>query len=196
MDGDFTTLFFGAVIAIVSSIVTYWVNHLLSVREQRLKREFEITEKGRDFFHQTYGIVASLSDLVTPFLIEDDSDSLMICIEKGYMMQPKKDIIKRYKQNYEKCAKEWYECREKGLEVFITEESADLLRHFWAYAGFFYETEDWEKNKEVIKRFGTISRQFCNQLDKILGLTQRKSRIPKWLNPKNWRRIIRSENID
>jgi hypothetical protein len=195
MDGDLTTLFLGAVIAIVSSIVTYWVNHLLSVREQRLKREFEKTEKGRDFFHQIYGIVATLSDMATPFLIEDDSDNLMILIEKGYTMLPKKEIIKRYKQNYEKCSKLWYESREKGFEVFVTEESGDLLRKFWAYAGYFYETEDWEKDKDVIKRFGTISRQFCNQLDKILGLTERKSRIPKWLNPKNWRRIIWSEKV-
>lgn len=195
MNGDLTTLFLGAVIAIVSSTVTYFVNHLLNVREQRLKREFEITEKGRDFFHQIYGIVASLSDLVTPFLIEDDSDNLMICTEKGYMMQPKKEIIKRYKQNYERCAKAWYECREKGLEVFITEESADLLRRFWAYAGYFYETEDWEKNKEVIKKFRAISWQFCNHLDKIIGLPKRESRIPKWLNPKKWPTIIRSEKV-
>lgn len=195
MDGDLTILFVGAVIAIVSSVVTYWVNHLLNLKEERIKREFEIREKGRDFFHQTYGIVASLSDMVTPFLIEENLENLMILTEEGYTMLPQKEIIKRYKETYEKHSKLWYESREKGLEVFFTEEMADLLRNFWGYAGYFYDIDSWEEKKEVIKIFGTISRQFLNKLDKLLGLTERKSRIPKWLNPKNWSRIIRSEKI-
>jgi len=195
LDGDLTILFIGAVIAIISSVVTYWVNHLLNLREERIKREFGIREKGRDFFHQTYGIVASLSDMVTPFLIEENLENLMILTEEGYTMLPKKEIIKRYRETYKKHSKLWYESREKGLEVFFTEEMADLLRNFWGFAGYFYDTDNWEEKKEIIKIFGTISRQFLNKLDKLLGLTERKSEIPKWLNPKNWRRIIRSERI-
>jgi hypothetical protein len=59
---------------------------------------------------------------------------------------------------------------------------ANLLRKFWGYAGYFYDTNDWDGNKDVIQAFGAISRQFLNKLDRILGLTEQKSRLPKWLN--------------
>lgn len=196
LDGELTTLLVGAIIAIISSIATYSVNHLLNLREQKVEREFEIREKGRDFFHQTYGIVATLSDMVTPFLIEGNLADLIILTENGYTILPRKEIIRRYKATYEECAKSWYESRERGLEVFVTEEMADLLRRFWGYAGYFYDVDDWEGNKEALKGFGTISRQFLNKLDKILGLTERKPRTPKWLNPKKWRRIIQGKKVD
>jgi hypothetical protein len=184
LDVDLTTLFIGAIIAIVSSTVTYWVNHLLNLREERIKREFEIREKGRDFFHETYGIVATLSDMVTPFLMEGNPPNLTILTEKGYTSMPRKEVIKRYRAAYEECSKLWFASRGKGLEVFVTQEMAELLRRFWGYAGHFYDTDNWEGNETAIKEFGTISRKFLNKLDKILGLTEPKPRIPKWLNPK------------
>lgn len=195
MNGELINLFVGALIGILGSIVAYCVNHFLKLREQRLIREFEIREKGRDFYHQIYGIIAVLSGFVTSFL-QEDSDEAMVLVEKGYVLQPKKDIIKRYKQAYEKYAKLWYESREKGLEVFVKKELADYLEKFWGYAGYFNEKDEWDEDKEIIKKFKGVSLRICDDMDKLLGLSEKKSRVPQWLKPKNWRTIIRGEKLD
>jgi len=194
VNGDLTILFIGAVIGVFASIITYWVNHLLKLREQRLIREFEITEKGREFYHRIYGVVAILSDYVSSFL--QDSDKAMVLSENGYVLKLKPEIIKNYKKAYEKYSRFWFESREEGLEVFISKEMAKYLAKFWGYAGYFHETDEWDKNREFLVNFKVISQKICDDLDKMLGITERKSWIPKWLNPRNWRIIIGSEKLD
>ena len=190
MDGDLTILFIGAVIAIISSIVTYWVNHFLKLREQRVLREFEIREKGREFYHRLYGVVAVLSDYVTSFL--QDSDNAMVLTEDGYVLKPKQEIIKKYQESYEKYSKFWFESREKGLEVFIPKRMAKDLAGFWGYAGYFHDATTWNEHPRFLTTFKEISQTICDDIDRTLGITEKKSRIPKWLNPKKWCIIRRS----
>ena len=190
MDGDLTILFIGAVIAIISSIVTYWVNHFLRLREQRILREFEIREKGREFYHRLYGVVAVLSDYVTSLL--QDSDNAMVLTEDGYVLKPKQEIIKKYQESYEKYSKFWFESRERGLEVFIPKNMAKDLAGFWGYAGYFHDATAWNEHPRFLTTFKEISQTICDDIDRTLGITEKKSRIPKWLNPKKWRMIIRS----
>jgi len=194
LDANLTTLFLGAVIAIVSSIVTYWVNHFLKLREQKVLREFEIREKGREFYHQLYGVVAVLSDYVTSFL--QDSDNVMVLAEDGYVLKPKQEIIKKYQESYEKYSKFWFESREKGLEIFIPKNMAKDLADFWGYAGYFHDTTVWSEYPKFLTTFKEISQRICDDIDKKLGITERKSRIPKWLNPKKWHVILRSEQYE
>jgi len=190
LDGDLTILFIGAVIAIISSIVTYWVNHFLRLREQRILREFEIREKGREFYHRIYGIVAILSDYVTSFL--QDSGNAMVLTEDGYVLKPKNEIIKKYQESYEKYSTFWFESREKGLEVFIPKSMAKDLAGFWGYAGYFHDVTAWSEHPKFLTTFKEISQTICDDIDRTLGITERKSRKPKWLNPKKWRIIRRS----
>ena len=192
---DELTLIIGAIIGVVSSIITYWINHILRVREQNILRDFGIREKGREFFHQTYGIVTSLSDIVAPFANEDNVNSAMILTEKGYIVLSKEEIVKRYKESYSKYSKLWYDSREIGLEIFLNAEFVKTLSNFWAYAGYFNDNDDWEKNRDKIEEFKTISVSFCDEMDVLMGLCEKKKRIPKWLNTKNWLKIIRSEDI-
>lgn len=203
MDGDLTTLFIGAVIGILGSIVAYCVNHLLKLREQRFLREFEIREKGREFYHQIYGAVAVLSDYVTSWLQKDfptarflDRDKAMILTENGYVLKPKIEIIERYRESFEKYSKFWFESREKGLEIFIPKNMAMDLTTFWGFAGYFRETKAWDQSERLMKIFKEISQKICDDIDKKLGITEKKSRVPKWLNPTNWRRIIRSGKLE
>lgn len=185
LNGELTNLFIGAIIALLASAVTYCLNHFLKLREQRLIREFEVREKARGFYHQVYGVVAMLTDFVTSFL-KEDSHKVWVLTEKGYSLLPKRQVIERYKQAYEECARFWFESRKKGLEVFFTKESAGDLEKFWGYAGYFYENNDWETHKEFITTFKEISQKICDDMDKLLGLREKKSRIPKWLNPRHW----------
>jgi hypothetical protein len=194
LNGDVVSLFIGAIIGILGSITAYGVNHLLKLREQRFLREFEIREKGRDFYHQIYGVVAVLSDYVTSFLQE--SDDAMILTENGYVLRPKSEIIEKYQKSYEKYSKLWFESREKGLEVFIPKNMASNLARFWGYAGYFHETAEWNKNQTFLRAFKEISQNICDDIDKTLGITEKKSRIPKWLNPRNWHKFTRSEKVD
>lgn len=174
MNGNISLLLIGATIGILGSIVGYCINHLLKLREQRIVREFEIQEKGREFFHQTYGLVAQLSDFATSILREDDSDKSMILIESGYTIKPITEIIKRYKQAYEEHAKFWYEARKKGLEVFLPKDLAKNLAFFWAYAGYLYERDEWNE-LEKLREFEKVSRNITETIDKLLGLSERKS---------------------
>jgi len=160
---DVLTLFIGAIIGIISGIATYVVNHFLSIREKKLIRDFEVREKGRDFFHQTYGAIATLSDMVKPFCDKNDATEGTILTEDGYISLPKEEVIRRYQRAYAKYAKFWYESREKGLEIFITSKFIVILSYFWAFASFFNEKEENWNNYEAMAKF----REFSNNTSKI-----------------------------
>lgn len=196
MDGDLTILLLGAVVGITATIVGYCVNHALNLRERKITREYDIREKGRDFFHQIYGMVAVLGDQTTSFLQDQKSDRGLVLVETGYAFLPKNEIIKKFKQNYEMYAKLWWESRLKGLEVYATKGLASHLERFWAFAGYFYETEDWVNNEGLIRKFQNTSQQITDEIDRLLGISSRKSLFPQWLNPRKWRYILRGGKID
>lgn len=193
MDGELLLPLVSAIFAIIGIAIGYVLNHALTLRERKITRDFEIREKGRDFYHQTYGLVAVLSDLIASVLNERDSDKATVLTEKGYDSLPKEDIVKRYKKEYKKYSKFWYESRDKGLEVFLTKRFASSLGKFWAYAGHFYSSNNWENDVENMKGLEGVSLGFLHDMDTLLGLNEKESRIPKWLNPKKWRMILRSE---
>jgi hypothetical protein len=193
LDGELLLLLIGVVIGILGSILGYALNHLLTIREGRIVRDFEIREKGRKFFHQTYGVVALLSDLVRSVLDNEDSDKATVLTEEGYDLLRKEDIVKTYKDEYDKHSEFGYNVREKGLEVFLTKELADYMGKFWAYAGYFYSLDNWNNETENMRKFQSISQEILDTMDRMLGLNEK---IPKWLNPKKWRRILRSGKLD
>ena len=194
MNGDLTTLLVGAAIGISGAIFGYCVNHFLKLREQRIVREFEIREKGREFYHQIYGLVARLSDFSTSILRENGSGKTMVLIESGYTMQPIAELIKRYKQAYKEHARFWYEVRKQGLEVFLPKDLAKNLAVFWAYAGYLYAKNNWNEDRKILADFEATSTMICEKIDKLLGLSEKKSLKEKWLNPRKLRSIIRGED--
>jgi len=195
LNGDLTILVIGATIGILGGIVGYCLNHLLKLREQKVVREFEIREKGREFFHQIYGFVALLSDFATSILRENGSGNAMVLIESGYTMQPTAKIIKRYKETYKEQARFWYEIRKQGLEVFLPIDLAKNLAIFWAYAGYFYAKDSWNEEKKLLADFEATSTMICENIDKLLGLSEKKSLKEKWLNPRKWRYIIQGKDV-
>jgi hypothetical protein len=196
LDGEWLSILIGAIIGILASIVGYFVNYLLKLKEQRFVREFEIREKGREFYHQVYGIVAVLTEFVTSFLQDENSDKAMVLIEKGYASIPKKDIIRRYRKAFKAYSAFWCEARGKGLEVFVNKELKKKLEKFWGYAGYFYEKDGWAENKEIISAFEKNSQEFIDIMDGLLGLREKQSILPKWLNHKNWHIILWSGKSD
>lgn len=192
---DIVTLLIGALIGIISGIITYLANHFLNIREQKIERDFDVREKGRDFFHQTYGTMATLSDMVVPFKDNANVTEAIILTEEGYIVLQKAEIIRRYKTAYAKYAKLWYESRERGLEIFLMKDFVKILAKFWAYAGYFNDDEkNWE-NKEAIAKFEALRDAYCDGMDKLMGLAEPK-RLPKWLNPKEWYKRLRGESIE
>lgn len=177
-------LLIGAVFTLIGGIFGYILNHLLTVREREITRDFEIREKGRGFYHRTYGVVAVLSDLVASVLKERNSDRAVVLTEKGYSWLPKEDIVKRYKKEYEEYSRFWYEARHRGLEVFLLKEFSDKLETFWGYSFHFHSLDNWDNEMDNMESFKNISQMILDYLDKLLGLNVKKSRIPKWLNPK------------
>lgn len=192
---DVLTLLIGALIGIISAIVGYVANHLLSIREQRIERDFEIREKGRDFFHQTYGAIASLSDLVVSCKDTTETNQATVLTENGYVALSKEEIIERYKTAYAKYVKMWYESREKGLEIFLMKDFVKTIATFWAYAGYFNEDEKNWDNKEAIAKFAEVRDSYCERMDKLMGLSEPKH-LPKWLNPKNWYKQLRGKKLE
>jgi hypothetical protein len=193
---DTLTLLLGAFIGIISGIATYSVNHFLNVREKKLLRDFEVREKGRDFFHQIYGTVTTLSDMVVPFKDEQITKEAVILAEEGYIALPKEQIIVRYQIAYSKYAKLWYESREKGLEIFLMKDFVEIISKFWAYAGYFnQDMKNWA-NREAISNFEKIRQTYCDRMDRLMGIAEPHHIIPKWLNPNTWSRQLRGENIE
>ena len=193
---DIETLVIGGIIALISSFVTYLVSHYLRIREQTIVRDFEIREKGRDFFHQTYGAVTTLSDMVEPFSNKENIDEATILTENGYKLLEKPEIKRRYKEAYQKYSKVWYEAREKGLEIFLTKRFVKVIATFWAYASYFDDIDEWKNETENIKKFKKVSDQYCDEMDKLMGLCDKNSRLPKWLNLNKWGIILRDETDD
>lgn len=179
-----------ALFTVIGAIVGILISNFLTLRERRKMREIEIREKGREFYHQLYGVIAVLSDYATSFL--QDSNNVMVLTEDCYVLKPKQEIIKKYQESYEKYSKFWFESREKGLEIFIPKNMAKDLANFWGYAGYFHDTTAWNEYPKFLTTFKEISQRICDNIDKTLGITERKSRIPKWLNPKKWHISIRS----
>jgi hypothetical protein len=137
LDGELLLPLASAVFTIIGIAIGYVLNHALTLRERKITRDFEIREKGRVFYHRTYGLVAVLSDLVGSVLKDRDADKAVVLTEKGYVWLPKEDIVKRYKKEYEQYSKFWYEARHRGLEVFLLKEFSDKLEMFWGYAFHF-----------------------------------------------------------
>lgn len=185
MEVDLYTLLLGAFIGLVSSIVAYTVNHVLNLRERRLVRKFEKAEKGRDFFQQTYGIVSTLGDYVVSFLQE--SDKPMVLMDKGYVACSKPEIIEAYGRAYIKYSKFWFESREKGFEIFITEQMEERFAPFWGYASYFNENSDWDSDKKLLLKFGQICQTLCDEMEQLLGLSEKK----KWYQRLNTSMINR-----
>ena len=153
-------------------------------------------EKKADFFHQIYGTVTTLSDMVVPFKSDKSTNKAVVLTQKGYVALPKEEIIKRYKMVYAKYTQLWYKSREEGLEIFLMKDFVDIISKFWAYAGYFNENKEHWENKEAISNFETIRQTYCDKMDKLMGLSEPNHFIPKWLNPKRWNRVLRGENIE
>ncbi|MCW4005687.1 MAG: hypothetical protein NWF04_03705 [Candidatus Bathyarchaeota archaeon] len=175
---DTLTLLIGALIGIVSGIVSYIVNHLLSIREKKVIRDFEVREKGREFFHLTYGAIATLSDMVKPFCDNKKATEGTILTENGYVSLPKAEIIKRYKTAYAKYSLLWYNSREKGLEIFWTNKFIEILSFFWGYASYFNEKEENWANYDAMIKFREYSAQYVVAMDKLMGLHDDR-KVPK-----------------
>jgi hypothetical protein len=190
---DILTLVLGAVIGIISVIVGYVANHLLNLREKRFARDFEVREKGREFFHQTYGAIATLSDMVKPFCDNQEATEGTVLTENGYVSLQKAEIIKRYKIAYAKYAKIWCDSRDRGLEIFWTSKFIEILSFFWGYASYFNEKEDNWTNYEAMIKFREYSAQYVEGMDNLMGLHDDKEIVPKWLNLKQWSKILRGE---
>jgi hypothetical protein len=152
-------------------------------------REFDVREKGRAFFHQIYGMVSSLSGFTQSFQV-DNSNHVLILMEKGFVITSREDAISKYRETYEKYSKLWYEAVQNGYEVFINEDLKVKLTDFWGYAIALGSNKDWNKRNASLVEFEKTSREICDALDTLLGLPEKKSRIPKWLNPREWRRTI------
>lgn len=193
---ELSLLLIGAIFTLIGGIVGYVFNHLLALRERKITRDFEIREKGRNFFHRTYGLIAVLSDLVASVLKARDSHEAVILTEKGYLWLPKEDIVKRYKKEYEEYSRFWHKARHRGLEVFFLKEFSDKLEVFWGYAWYFNSLDNWDNETYNMEGFKNISQLILDYLDKLLGLNVQKSRIPKWLNPKKWLSILQSGKSD
>lgn len=190
---DILTLLLGAVIGIISVIVGYVANHLLNLREKRFARDFEVREKGREFFHKTYGAIATLSDMVKPFCDSREAVEGTVLTENGYVSLPKTEIVKRYKIAYAKYARFWFDSRDAGLEIFWTSKFIEILSLFWGYASYFNDKEENWTNYDAMIKFREYSAQYVEAMDKLMGLNDNKQKVPKWLNPKQWSKILRGQ---
>jgi len=192
MNSDLATLLIGASIGILGTASGYYLQYLLKIKEQHMAREYRVREKGRDFFHRIYGMVSILSGYAASFLA-DGSDRIMILTDTGYSFQSGTDVIKTYKEAYEKQSRIWFSSVESGLEVFITEALSKQLATFWAYAQYLYENNDWNMQTQNLRDMEEVSHRICHTIDELLGLAEKRSSRPKLLSLKYLRLVIRGE---
>lgn len=179
MNGDLSFII-GVAVGFVVSLIGYLINHLLSLREKSVIREFEMRKEGKEFFKRLYGCVAHLSDLVASYYRVINSDKAIMFTEKGYRMATKPEIAKEFKEAYESHVKLWYESRKKGDEIFLTLELARSMESFWGNALFLSESDVWKK--ESLNTFGMVSDKIMSTIEELLGLKRKKwLRMPKSL---------------
>ena len=79
----------------------------------------------------------------------------------------------------------------RGLEIFWTSKFIEILSFFWGYASYFNDKEENWSGYDAMIKFREYSAQYVEAMDKLMGLNDYILKLLKWLNPKQWSKILK-----
>jgi len=183
LNGEWLTLLIGALIG-------YSVGYFFRMRERSITREFEMYQKGMHYLQSLYGFVSCLFDLVDGYIRAVDKGKAQISDLNGFIYLTPKEIVEKYRTNYEEFAKFMGEGKKNGNEVFLRKDLAQDMQDFWGLASYCYEEKEWDKH--LSDKFDVVAVEVIDRIEHLLGI-RRESLLkgPKWLKPTELRAIIR-----
>jgi len=190
LNDDLLILLIGAIIGVLASLLGYYINYLLRMREVSISREFEMYQKGMSYLQNLYGFLSVLFDLVDGYVRAVEKGKAQVSDASGFIYLAPKQIVTRYKTKYEEFSKFMGEEKNKGSEVFLRKDLAQDVTQFWALASYFYEKGKWDKH--LADKFDDATVKAMERIEEMLGITRRPLlKRPKWLNPREIRTIFR-----
>lgn len=161
----------GAIIALLSSLSTYVTNHLLKLREERIKREFEIRKEGMEFFKSLYGHISILSEIISSYCRAVRNENAGIISKEGFIYLRPEEFYEGFKEKYKAFSAFFYDCRIKGYEIYFPVELATKLSDFWAIIYLF--SNGYEDISELSK-IDELSEEIMTIIEEILGMPRKK----------------------
>ncbi len=186
-------LLIGGIIGILASLLGYYINYLLKMREVSIQREFEMYQKGMSYLQTLNGFLSVLFDLVDGYVRAIEKGKAQISDIDGFIYLTSAQIVDKYKTSYEEFTKFIGWRKKKGSELFLRKDLAHDITEFWALASYFYEEGDWDKH--LADRFDTVTTRAMERIEILLGVTRKQLKRPKWLKPKEIRAILRGDKI-
>ena len=189
MNDDIFILLVGAIIGVVASILGYYINYLLRIREASVTREFEMYQKGMSYLKNLYGLLSVLFDLVDGYVRATERGKAQVSDVFGFVYLTPDEIAERYKAKYEKFTEFMGEGKDNGSEVFLRKDLARYMTEFWGLASYLYEEGKWDRH--LADRFGDNATEAMERIEELLGIRRKLLKRPKWLKPTEIRAILR-----
>lgn len=158
-------------IALLSSLSTYVTNHLLKLREERIKREFEIRKEGMEFFKSFYGHISILSETISSYCRAVRNGDAGIISEEGFVYLRPEEFYEDFEEKYKAFSDFFYNCRKDGNEIYFPAKLASKLSDFWAIVYLF--SNGYEDITELSK-IDELSEEIMTIIEEILGIPRKK----------------------
>ena len=165
---DLLILFVGAIIGLLASLLGYCINHVLKMREESIRREFEMYQKGMRYLQNLYGFLSVLFDLVDGYARATEKGKAQISGVDGFVYLTPEQIANRYKTKYEEFSRFMGEEKNKGSEVFLRKDLARDVTQFWALASYIHEKGKWDKH--LANRFDDAVVRAMERIEELLGI--------------------------
>jgi uncharacterized metal-binding protein len=176
-NGNYNNLLVGGLIAIISAIITAIVQHLLDMRSENIKRNYENLKreaeirKKEKFFIKFYGYVSIMIELLEAYKTSKIKGNTKMIDKMGFQDFTTIELKEKFKKKYEEFARFFYKEREEGTEIYFPKELSDKIAEFYAYLDLYYRNiDDEEINLEKLK---TLSESLIAQLEELRGIPRK-----------------------
>jgi len=161
-------LVLGGVIGALSFLFGVIVKHLISLREEMIKRELDLRREEKAFFMELYGHIAILTDLVNGIYRASEEGHTRIVKKDGFKLTELSDIIAIFNEKYLSYSNFMFSSRAKGYELFFPSVFADKMAIYSGQLDAVYEIHSI--SDEIYPSFQTKATEITKEIEKMLGV--------------------------
>lgn len=161
-------LFKGGVIGSITFLFGILVKHYISMKEEMIKREFDIRREEKKFFMELYGHISITTDLVNGLKRALTSGTTRIAKEDGFKETEISEIVSLFQESYLAYSKFVFSSRSRGFEVFYSPKFAEKIAMFSGQLDAVYENH--EISDSVHTLFDKNATDITKKIESMLGV--------------------------
>lgn len=158
----------GGIFGALSFLFGILVKHVISMREEMIKRELEMRKEEKEFFMELYGHIATMTDLVNGLKRASQSGKTRILKEDGFKETEETEIVSIFQNCYLSFSKFMFSSRNKGYEVFFPKNFADNMAIYSGYLDAVYEIH--KVSDDIYASFQKIALKITANIESMLGV--------------------------